>query len=136
MAVILLIEDDDQVAQLIADIAEQIGHEVHRSPAAYGALQKMEQSGLGYALVIIDMVLQGANGAVAALGLRGMGYKGPMVLMTGNLVPIDQGLYARAEFTGRLLKPFSIDDMKNEIARQLTNAGDEHENRGGRSEAL
>ena len=119
MAVILVIEDDDQVATLITDIVALSGHTTDRAAAAYSGCLRMLQSGCSYDLVIMDLLLQGADGAIAALALRGLGYNGPILVVTGNLVPIDVGLYTAAKFAGRMLKPFGIEELRAEIDRQL-----------------
>lgn len=113
MAHILIIEDSDQVAQLIQDALTGVGHTTERSAAAYGACLRAVAS--HFDLVLMDLLLQGANGAVAGLALRGLGFDGPMVVVTGNLMPIDQNLYDRVGFAGKLLKPFKLEELIYEV---------------------
>lgn len=119
MAHILMIEDDDQVAAVFQEQFERDGHHVDRSAAAYGAVQRMTRAAVPYDLVLMDLLLQGANGAVAALALRGLGYVGPIVVVTGGLMPLDAEVYKRAQFSGRLLKPVRLEELSAEVARHL-----------------
>lgn len=117
MANILVIEDNDQVAQLIQDVLEECGHTSERSAAAYGAVLRMIHG--SFDLVLMDLLLQGANGAVAGLALRGLGYKGPILVITGNLMPIDKEVYDRVGFADKLFKPFTTKNLKFEVDRLL-----------------
>lgn len=118
MAHVLIIDDDDLVSELIKGILEEAGHTSDRAAAAYGATLRMLSS--HYDLVLMDLLLQGANGAVAALALRGMGYLGPIVVVSGNTMPINTNLYDLARFNGRVLKPFKGDELVAEVNRQLS----------------
>ena len=117
MANILLVEDNDDVAALYVDVLEREGHKVHRAAAAYGALLRAVR--VNYDLVIMDLLLQGANGAVATFALRGLGLKAPILVVTGGAMPIDRELVERAGFAGVLLKPVKIDELVAEVNRQL-----------------
>lgn len=114
---ILIIDDNDDVAALYAEILTSDGFEVDRTAAAYGAvLRAMSHR---YDLVIMDLLLQGTNGAVAALALRGLGVTAPIIVITGGLMPIDDRVYAAANFAGRMLKPVLLDELISEVRRQL-----------------
>lgn len=118
MAHILIIDDNDQVAEIIREALSLAGHTSERSAAAYGATLRMLES--HFDLVLMDLLLQGANGAVAGLALRGLGYAGPILVVTGNLMPIDQRLYDRVGFAGKLLKPFKLEELQAEIDKLLS----------------
>ncbi len=120
MANILIVEDNDDVATIYQALLEAHGHYVERAAAAYGAIIRASKT--DFDLVIMDLLLQGANGAVAALALRGMGLKVPIIVLTGNLMPIDPEIYKRAGFSGKLLKPVRPDELLGEISKQLKNA--------------
>lgn len=114
---ILIIEDNDEVAAVFEAILTDAGYSVERSAAAYGAVLRALKT--PFDLVLMDLLLQGANGAVAALALRGLGFTGPIIIVTGGAMPIDQAAYDRAGFTGRLLKPVLPSELLAEVARQL-----------------
>lgn len=113
MAHVLIIDDNDQVAELVGEALAGGGHTSERAAAAYGACLRALTS--HFDLVLMDLLLQGANGAVAGLALRGLGYDGPILVVTGNLMPIDQTLYDRVCFAGKLLKPFKLEELLFEV---------------------
>lgn len=117
MAHILIIDDDDQISLLIQEMLKPLGHTLERAAAAYGACLRMLNN--QFDLVMMDLLLQGANGAVAGLALRGMGYVGPILVVTGNLMPINQGLYDRVGFDAKLLKPFHMEELQAEVEKLL-----------------
>jgi CheY-like chemotaxis protein len=120
MARILIVDDSDEVAEVYREILTLSGYEVDRSAAAYGALQRAVRH--DYDLVIMDLLLQGANGAVTALALRGLGPPHdtvPIIVITGGLMPIDEALYKRANFCGRMLKPVLPVELLTEIEKHL-----------------
>jgi CheY-like chemotaxis protein len=120
MANILIIEDNDDVAELFKALIEEKGHYVERSAAAYGAVLRIAKT--NFDLVLMDLLLQGANGAVASLALRGLGYVGPIIVITGGLMPLDEDICNRAGFAARLLKPVRPEELLNEINNQLEKA--------------
>lgn len=128
MARILVIEDNDQVAALYADALLQEGHAVDRTMAAYGAVQRCV--GTRYDLVIMDLMLQGANGAVGGLAIRGLGLSTgwewaqavPILVISGLQMPIDQEVYDRVGFAGQMLKPVHLHELVAEVEKQLAAA--------------
>ena len=119
MAHILIIEDNDDIAELWRGILGQAGHSSERAAAAYGAAIRMTRG--QFDLVLMDLLLQGANGAVTGLALRGLGYAGPIVIITGGLMPIEKDVYERVGFAGKLLKPVGPKELTDEVNRQLRN---------------
>ena len=120
MANILIVDDNDEVAALFQAILEEAGHKVDRAPAAYGAILRAVR--MTYDIVVMDLLLIGANGAVTALALRGLGMMGPILVITGGAMPIDKAVYDRAGFAGKLLKPVTPAELVSEVQKAL----DEH----------
>lgn len=118
MANILIVDDNDEVAEIFSELLEGEGHHVERAAAAYGAVLRALKT--PPAVVIMDLLLQGANGAVAALALRGIGVTCPIVVVTGGLMPIDERVYELAGFSGRLLKPVKPSELLDEVRRRLS----------------
>lgn len=120
-AKILVVENDDQVARVFHDQLDDDGYEVDVVPSgSYAALKILETS---YDLIIMDLALSGMDGAITALALRGLGYQGPIIVATGGLLPIDETLYDRIGFAGRLLKPLHLTELSAEVKRHLAKGG-------------
>ena len=117
MARILVVEDNDEVAAYLQDMLTSAGYESERSAAAYGAVIRMLRT--PFDLVLMDLLLQGANGAVLTLALRGLGFTGPVIVITGGLMPLEKDVVEACHFAGRLLKPALPKDILPEIERAL-----------------
>lgn len=102
MARLLIVDDHKEVAE----IYDAVFGEEHQLDFATTA---NEAAGLAarhtYDLVFMDIALKRSSGVTAALALRGLGYDGPIVAVTGGLVPSDDVLYGRARFAETLTKP-------------------------------
>lgn len=84
MALILLVDDDDDVADMMVEILEILGHAVRRAAAAAAALELID-AGLRPDLVLSDLVMPGGMDGlelVAQLRARLPGL--PAVLTTGH----------------------------------------------------
>ncbi len=119
MSKILIVEDDRELATLYEERLLEDGHQIDHAADAYEAIQQALSTETLPDLVIMDLALQGPNGIVTGLALRGLGYAGPIIVVTGALLPVDQKLYDLVGFTGRLLKPMKLADLVAEIDRQL-----------------
>lgn len=117
MARVLLVEDDDQVASVFVEGLTDEGHAVERVVAAYDAFLVVLAK--PYDLVLMDLAIPGVNGVVTGAAMRGVGFSGPIVALTGNLLPVDQSVLDRAGFSGRILKPTTIQALLGEITKHL-----------------
>jgi CheY-like chemotaxis protein len=125
MASVLVIEDNDQVAELYVEWLVSAGHTADRTAAAYGAV--LRSLDVHYDIIVMDLLLQGANGAVATLALRGLdALRGlnpratPVIVVTGGLMPLEPRLVELVGFSGRLLKPIRGQELLDEITKQLS----------------
>jgi signal transduction histidine kinase len=111
---ILLVEDNDNVAEAEQAVLEVMGHTSVRAPHAAAALEQLEGSG-EFDCVVSDIQMPGAmNGIDLARDIRTR-YPGlPVVLITGYAEELD-----RAKQTGIpvLPKPFSIEALGNILSR-------------------
>lgn len=131
---VLIVEDDDAVAAYLKDAIESAGYEVERAATAYGAVRRVMRG--RFDVVLMDMTLQGLylrdpsddvpalraadlNGIVTTLALRGIGYTGPVLQVTGGTLPVDQDMEDAAGYVGRLLKPVLPADIIPALTRLL-----------------
>lgn len=115
MAYILVLEDDDGIADLIRESLKKAGHEIRRvtsaSEAVDAAIERTPD------MVTVDQALDHSRGSTAALALRGMGITAPMYLITGAAIGIDPRVYEIIGFRATIEKPFT--DIASLIAENL-----------------
>jgi DNA-binding response OmpR family regulator len=109
VARILIVEDHAEIAELLAETLEAAGHQVAVADSADAAVIAFVAS--PPELVIMDMLLNCSNGIAAALRLRSLGFKGPIVAASAELQPIAGELYQSAGFACSLQKPFKVQDL-------------------------
>jgi CheY-like chemotaxis protein len=109
MACILLVEDDDDVAMLLVEVLQGLGHEVHHEGTGTAALAAIE-AGHRPGLVITDMVLPGGLGGLELAGeLRARWPEVPVVVATGHS---EWAAELRASGLRVLCKPFRAADLE------------------------
>ncbi|PPT96524.1 two-component system response regulator [Xanthomonas arboricola pv. arracaciae] len=111
----MLVEDDDAIRAMTADILGDEGYQVTASADAEQALEQLNQA-RPFDLLLSDICLPGMNGRDLADNARRLYPALPIVFMTGYFMTGYAGSIAkRADFldTGmRLLtKPFSLRDL-------------------------
>lgn len=131
---ILVVDDNDEVAAVFVDALTEAGFEVDQKVTAYEAIVQAFKT--RYDIVLMDLILHSydslsalssgdtrrgeqPNGAVAALAMRGLGLEMPILVITGGLLPIDEDIYKKIRFAGKLLKPVLPTEIVAEVRRQL-----------------
>lgn len=117
---ILLVEDDPNVARVVAKMLVLLGHTVLAvAETGEHALQVAARTKPD--LVLMDIVLRGSmDGAEAAVQMRQMGV--PVVFLTGAADNDTLQRAKQAEPLGYLVKPVGIETMKSAITIALHNA--------------
>ena len=98
-----MVEDNDGVAEVFAQALTAAGHDVDHSVTPEGARIRVVRD--RYDVVLMDIALIGYDGAVLAVELRELGYRGPILMITGGMVGGDPTAVAVAGFTAELRKP-------------------------------
>ena len=92
---ILLVEDNDDVAQATKSLLDGLGYEVVRATSAIAAQELLAQPGARFDCVLSDIVMAGGmDGIELALGLRKTHPALPVVLMTGYTSRLDAAVAA------------------------------------------
>lgn len=118
---ILVIEDDDDTAELIAGVLAGEGHSVTREAEGTAGLAQAVSG--RFEVAIVDRMLPGLDGLTLVKRLRGGGQACPVLFLT-NLGGIDdrvEGLNAGAD--DYLVKPFAIAELLarvNALSRRST----------------
>ena len=112
---VLLVEDNDEVADSLKVLLEALGCQVDRAPHAAGALQWLDASAHLPDLVLSDVVMPGEmNGVALVRHLRATRPELPLLLMTGYSQQIDDIVEQGFEV---LPKPCSVEQLKTAIQR-------------------
>ena len=114
---VLLVEDDDELARTQLDLLQSFGLDVERASDADGALLLIRRAGVRYDAVLTDIVMPGTlNGVQLAFRLREMLPDLPVVLMTGYA-----GMAGEAPTAGFtvLQKPIAPEVLFAELAAVL-----------------
>jgi signal transduction histidine kinase/CheY-like chemotaxis protein len=113
---ILLVEDDDSVAEMAGDLLKSLGYRVNRAPNATSALEILEARP-DFDLVFSDMLMPGdMNGIELARELSARRPELPIVLTTGFS---EAAAEAGREGLPLLLKPYRIGALADIIATAL-----------------
>jgi PAS domain S-box-containing protein len=114
----LVVEDNPDVAEVTAQLVEQLGYQVQTADSAATALQLLEINPVQ--IVISDIVMAGTmDGIGLCRALRRRQPDLPIVLVTGYS---SSAIAAQAEFTV-LRKPYQLSDLSRAIAKATSEAG-------------
>ena len=107
---ILVAEDDERLAELLAESLGEVGWSVdvvHDGRAAHDQLL----AGVGYDVALLDWMLPAMDGITVARRLRGIGVATPILMLTARGAVRDriEGLDAGAD--DYLAKPFDLDEL-------------------------
>jgi CheY-like chemotaxis protein len=105
---ILVIDDDDSIRELVAEILLDGGYDVAQARNGAQALTRLEQDGV-FDLVVLDMRMPVIDGWQFASAVRESGVEVPIVVMTAA-----QNARRWAEeigAAGYISKPFGIDEL-------------------------
>ena len=113
--VVLVVDDDELVLQSTGALLDDMGYSVIEVHDAFGALERLEQSG-AIDLVLTDHAMPGMTGLQLAVNIQKLRPELPVILATGY-----------AELNGkipsnvrRLAKPFRRAELENAITHALT----------------
>jgi DNA-binding response OmpR family regulator len=116
MARILIVDDHKEIAELCASTLRE-DYDLDMVETANKAASMAAR--LDYDVVLMDIALRRSSGVTAALALRGLGFTGPIIAITGGLVEVDEMLFERARFAMTLHKPFMPDVLRAAVRQQL-----------------
>jgi CheY-like chemotaxis protein len=116
---ILVVDDEIEVAEVLAEMLEADGHQVER--AANGA-QALERLGTGrYDLVLTDLKMPELDGPglYREVERRDPGLLGRFVFLTGDTLSPEISDFLEQAGRPRLSKPFTPDEVRRAIAQAL-----------------
>jgi signal transduction histidine kinase/CheY-like chemotaxis protein len=114
---LLLVEDEDAVADVIAGLLEGQGHRVRR--VAHGLAALSEIAGQPFDAALLDLDLPGIDGLALAPLLRQNGFTGPLVAVTARTDADAEAAAAKAGFDAFLRKPVTGAMLEQALAGVL-----------------
>lgn len=111
---ILVADDEEGIAHLIADVLREEGYDVqcmHDGASVLLAIQDQVPD-----LVILDNMMPLLSGGEALRTLRAQGFAHPIIMMSANG---QRQMFLDSGASGFLAKPFTIDALLQAVAWQL-----------------
>jgi urea transport system substrate-binding protein len=118
---ILVVDDDDSIRELVAEILRDEGYDIVQARNGAAALQEID-GGASFDLVVLDMRMPLVDGWQFAAALEQRGAATPIVVMTAA-----QNARLWAEeigAAGYIAKPFGIDELLQTVRDASSNASD------------
>ncbi|MFA7664801.1 MAG: response regulator, partial [Burkholderiaceae bacterium] len=114
---ILVVEDQRDIAELIAMHLRDLGHRIdcrHDGPSGFEAAR----TGL-YDLIVLDIMLPGRDGLDIVRALRMERITTPVLILTARSTEIDRVLGLELGADDYLTKPFSIPELQARVKAML-----------------
>jgi CheY-like chemotaxis protein len=119
-ASLLVVESHADTAESLQLLLEALGYRVHLAPDASSALAVAASTELDAAFIAIK--LPDVDGYELAQRLRALGRPRVLIALTGYGHVEDRERATAAGFDDHLLKPASVEQLENVLARFLANA--------------
>jgi signal transduction histidine kinase len=117
---ILLVEDEEYVAQTVAVALERAGYAVHHEPDGAAAWHHLQERFENYDLLVLDVNMPGINGLELTRRIRASHrYDGPILIMSGRIDAHEMEQLTAAQVTCVLNKPFDITELQAAVRHSL-----------------
>ncbi len=114
---VLLVEDDDHLAEGVAFNLRNTGYEVETAASGEAALQTLERQ--SFDLVLLDLMLPGIDGLEVVRRMRQAGNKKPVLIITAKNRADDAIMGLDAGADDYIMKPFDLDEVLARIRGAL-----------------
>jgi PAS domain S-box-containing protein len=116
---ILIVDDEVVVRDLFRETLEDLGYEVSTCHDGREAVEFYRREGTTVDLVLLDMIMPRLNGADTFRELKEMNPEVRVLLSSGYSESADTALLIEQGALGFLVKPFTMAELADEIARAL-----------------
>ncbi len=110
---ILIIEDDPDIAQLIAMHVSEAGYQAIHADSGEQGLHEIETSSVD--LLVLDLMLPGINGLEVCKKVRKQNERIPILMLTAKSTELDRVLGLELGADDYLTKPFSVVELMARI---------------------
>ena len=125
---ILLVDDDEVLCQVNADILSRFGYETETAEDGAAAWEALQDH--GYDLVITDNSMPKVSGVELVKKLRSAHMMLPVVLASGTIPMEAMNRNSSLQLAAMLLKPFTKDELLVTVKEVLRAAESAHEHSG------
>lgn len=106
---ILIIEDDDRIAQ---PLAEDLRHQYHVVDIAHDGIEGWEYAqSIQYNLILLDLMLPGLDGITLCKRIRNSGCNASILMLTSKDTTADKVIGLDAGADDYLVKPFELEEL-------------------------
>ena len=122
-ATVLVIEDDEMVAEVVTIALAAEGYEVVHADTAEAGLASAEQQPPD--VVIADLGLVNADGGqtIATVRTAGGGAEVPLIVMASRAMPADRVRGYNLGASSYLTKPFTAEELSEKVREAITDGG-------------
>lgn len=115
---ILIVEDDRAIVQSLLRLLSRDGYYLHAVLSGEDAVTHLREDPT-YDLVLLDVALPGMDGFACCRSLRGLGWRRPVLMLTGRSSGTDKinGLHAGAD--DYITKPFDPNELLARVQAHL-----------------
>ncbi|MGV6853276.1 MAG: hybrid sensor histidine kinase/response regulator [bacterium] len=115
---ILLVDDEERVAQVIRKMLQRSGYEVTVKSDGLAGLQELE-NGSGYDLILSDLTMPNLNGADFALAAAEVAPSVPFIIMSGYRDAESLASLTESNVFSVLEKPVKLADLQRMVSEAL-----------------
>ena len=112
---ILLVDDEESILEVGAEMLRALGYTVRTAPDGASALAQYEADGAGIDLVILDMIMPVMPGAAVFKRLREVNPNAAVLLSSGYSINGQASDLLRLGCNGFIQKPFKMADLSRKV---------------------
>jgi len=116
---VLLVEDEELVANSVVEILRRGGHQARHFHDGAEAWKHIAENLAAYDLLIIDVNLPGINGIEIVSRLREREFPGRILMLSGRFTSMDMSVLTRLGIDRSLTKPFNVQQLLEAVSESL-----------------
>jgi two-component system cell cycle sensor histidine kinase/response regulator CckA len=114
---ILIAEDEELIASVLRTLLKRERHEVTLASNGREAWDLFERNPDAFDVLLFDLNMPELTGVELTRRVRGSGYRGPLLIMSGRITDDDRRELNTIKVDAIVDKPFTIDSLRTALAR-------------------